>query len=414
MIGSGVFLLPASLAPFGGVSLAGWLVTTVGSLLLALVFARLARRLPAAGGPYVYAREAFGDFAGFLVGWTYWICCWTAVAAIAVAMSGYLGALVPGLSGNGAAAATASAAIVLLTAVNVAGVRQAAWVQVATTLIKVLPLVAIIAFGLPRLVPAHFTPFNPGPGGTLAALQATVALTLWAFVGLEAATVPAESVRDARRIVPRATLAGVSIAAALYVLGTTAVMGMVPRETLAASTAPFADAARALWGQGAARLVAAGAFVSCFGALNGWILCQGQVPMAVARDGLLPPWFARLTGRGTPAGSIAVSSALAVALVLANHTRGLVGMFTWVILLSTLATLVAYVFDSMAYLMLEARDRARGSTRSLAGTIVLASAAFAYSLVACVGAGREAVFWGFLLLVAGIPLYVAARWRSGR
>ena len=301
MVGSGVFLLPASLAPFGGASLVAWLVTTVGSILLGLVFARLARRLPAAGGPYAYTDQAFGEFAGFLVGWGYWISSWSAVAAIAVAMTGYIGDLVPALTSTpGAAAGTAISAIIILTAVNIAGVRQAGWVQLATTILKVLPLVAVALFGLPRLMPANFVPFNPTDGSAYGAVQACIALTLWAFLGLEAGTVPAGDVRDPSRTIPRATVIGVLIAAVLYVASTVAVMGMVPREVLADSSAPFAEAARALWGSGAGRLVAIGAFISCFGALNGWILVASQVPMAIARRRLFPPFFARMSSRGTP------------------------------------------------------------------------------------------------------------------
>ncbi|MCZ7652871.1 MAG: amino acid permease [Thermoanaerobaculia bacterium] len=413
MIGSGVFLLPASLAPYGGVSFLGWLVTAGGSMAIGLVFARLARRMPAAGGPYAYTREAFGDFAGFLVGWGYWISSWSAVAAIAVAMVGYLGDLVPAVKATPVAAAgSAIVAIVLLTAVNVAGVRQAGLMQLATTVIKILPLVAVALFGLSRFDAANFQPFNPTGGSLFAAVQACLTLTLWAFLGLEAATVPAGDVRDARRTIPRATLLGIAIAATLYIAATAAVMGMVPRETLAQSTAPFADAARAIWGSGAGTLVALGAFVSCFGALNGWILVASQVPMAIARHGLFPAFFARLSPRGTPALGLALSSTLACLLVVANYTKALVAMFTGMILLSTLASLIPFVFCAMADLQLTARARARGGREPLAWGFAIAAVAFVYGLVATAGSGQETVFWGFLTLMCGIPFYVLARWRS--
>lgn len=412
MIGSGVFLLPASLAPYGGASLVGWLITTAGSILLGLVFARLARRLPAAGGPYAYTHEAFGEFAGFLVGWGYWISCWSALAAIAVAMVGYLGEFVPGLATTpGAAAGAAVAAILILTAVNLRGVRHAGWVQLVTTILKVLPLIAVALVGLPRLAPAHFTPLNPTEGSTFGAVQACVALTLWAFLGLEAATVPAGEVRDPTRTIPRATVLGVLIAATLYVASTIAVMGMVPREALAASSAPFAEAARLLWGASAGKLVAAGAFISCFGALNGWILVASQVPMAIARRGLFPPFFARLSTRGTPAIALILSSALASVLVVANYTKALVAMFTAMILLSTLASLIPFAFCSMAEALLMLRERRLTGAVS-AGGLVLAAAAFVYAVGATAGSGQETVFWGFLTLLCGIPFYVLTKWRA--
>ncbi len=386
MIGSGVFLLPASLAPFGGASLLGWLVTTVGSMMIGLVFARLARRLPAAGGPYAYTREAFGEFAGFLVGWGYWISCWSAVAAIAVAMVGYLGEFVPGLATTPPLAAGAAVtAIVVLTAVNVRGVKEAGLVQLVTTILKILPLVAVAVFGLMRFEAAHFEPFNPTGKPLWAAVQGCLALTLWAFLGLEAATVPAGEVEEPRKTIPRATILGVGIAATLYVASTVAVMGMVPREILANSTAPFATAAQALWGPWAGKLVAAGAFVSCFGALNGWILVASQVPMAIARDRLFPPFFARLSGRGTPALGLMLSSGLACVLVIANFTKALVAMFTGMILLSTLASLIPFVFCAMADLMLTVRARQAKASEPLRVGVAIAVLAFVYGMVATAG-----------------------------
>ncbi len=411
MIGSGVFLLPASLAPFGGVSFLGWLVTAAGSMMLGLVFARLARRAPEAGGPYAYTRQAFGDFAGFLVGWGYWISCWSALAAIAVAMVGYLGEFVPGLATTPPlAAGTAIAAIVLLTGVNAAGVREAGLVQFVTTVVKMLPLLGIALFGLSRFETANLEPFNPTGRPLPLAVGGCLALTLWAFLGLEAATVPAGEVSDPKRTIPRATVLGISVATVLYVASTGVVMGMVPREQLAASTAPFADAAEILWGPIGGKLVAAGAFVSCFGALNGWILIAGQMPAAIARDGLFPPLFARLSGRGTPAQGLLVSSGLSCALVAANFTQALVAMFTAMILLSTLASLIPFAFSAMAELHLTLRERRPGTLIGVAVALL----AFTYAMVAIAGAGESTVFWGFLAFLGGIPFYVLTRWHGSR
>jgi APA family basic amino acid/polyamine antiporter len=412
MIGSGVFLLPAALAPFGGASLLGWLVTAVGSVLIGLVFARLARRVPSAGGPYAYTREAFGEFAGFLVGWGYWISCWSAIAAIAVAMVGYLGEFVPGLATRPVPAATAAiGAIALLTAVNVRGVREAGLVQLVTTVLKILPLVAVAVFGFSRFEAANLEPFNPTGEPLWVAVQGCLALTLWAFLGLEAATIPAGEVSEPRVTIPRATMLGIGIAATLYIAATTAVMGMVPREALAVSTAPFATAAQTLWGPWAGSLVAAGAAISCFGALNGWILVAARLPMAIAQDGLFPTWFERLSARGTPTFGLVLSSVLAGLLVLANFSKNLVALFTGIILLSTLASLIPFVFCAMADLMLAVRARQSGAAEPLATTAVLAILAFAYGMVATAGSGRGTVFWGFLTLLCGIPVYVLVRWR---
>jgi APA family basic amino acid/polyamine antiporter len=405
MIGSGVFLLPASLAPYGGVSLLGWLVSTVGALALALVFARLSRAMPATGGPYAYTRRAFGDFAGFLVAWGYWISMWCTNAALAVAGVGYLDPFVPSLVRNPlTAAAMALAAIWLLTAVNLRGVREAGYVQALTTALKILPLAAVGLGGLFVLNPSHFALADTSGGAILSGATATATLTLWAFLGLESATVPASSVRDPERTIPRATLVGTALAAAIYVLSTVGVMAVLPPEALGASTAPFSDAARALAGDRAAVLVALGAAISCFGALNGWILLCGQLPMAIAADGLFPRVFGARSPRGVPARGIVIGGALSTILIAMNYSRRLVDLFTFIILLATLSTLIPYVFSALATFLLPDAGR-DGRARRPAGALV-AAVAFGYGLWAIGGAGAEVVYWGFLLLVAGLPVYV--------
>lgn len=407
MIGSGVFLLPAALAPFGGVSLLGWLVSTAGSVLLALVFVRLARFNPAAGGIYAYTRQAFGDLAGFLVAWGYWISTWAALAALAVAFVGYLDPFIPSIVRAPIPAALLAVAVVwLLTAVNVWGVREAAGVQVVTTVLKIVPLVVIGVAGLFALHPSHFAIADTSVRGLATGITATATLTLWAFLGLECATVAAATIRDPARNVPRATLVGTLLTAVIYIVCTVGVMGVLAPARLAQSTAPFADAARALAGNSAAALVALGAATACFGALNGWILIVGQLPLAVAQDGLLPPVFGRLSKRGTPALAMIIASALATALIAMNHSRSLVSLFTFIILLSTLSTLVPYSFCSLAGFILQRR---RGQERRLpwsTGAAVIASLAFLYSLWAIGGAGTDVISWGFLLLMAGLPVYV--------
>lgn len=405
MVGSGVFLLPASLAPFGGYSLVGWLISACGALLLAGVFCRLAKRAPRAGGPYAYSREAFGDCIGFLVAWIYWVGLVGGNAAIAVAFASYLSALFPAIGGHplfGALAAVA--AIWVLAAVNIAGIRSAGFVQVVTTILKLSPLLALALFGY-----AHFEPrlLAPGPqaGSPWHAINLCVAATLFAFIGVEAATIPASHVRDPEKTIPRATLLGTVIAAVVYIACTTAVMGLLPASELAKSQAPFADAGRLLWGGGAAWLIAAAAAISSFGALNGWILIAGQFPQAVANDGLFPRLFARESACGTPALGLLVAAAITSVMVLANYTRGMVGMFTFIVLLSTLSIVVAYLFCAMADIVLAYRSGRAPPTRAL----VQACAAFAFSLWAVIGAGEEAVYWNFVLLALGIPLYV---WQS--
>ena len=398
MIGSGVFLLPASLAHYGGVSLIGWAITLAGAMALAVVFARLAMRWPHTGGPYVFARNAFGNLTGFLVAWSYWISIWCATAAIAVAFAGSVGALFPAATATPTrAAALALGSLWICVGINLLGVREAGRAQLVLTVLKFAPLLAFACIAIWFIEPARFVPFNPSGESMPAAINATVALALWALLGLEAATVPAGAIDNPERTIPRATVIGTLLAGIATVLAVTAVLGQLPAEQLKASQAPMVDAANALWGRWAGIGIALVAAVSCIGALNGWVLVSGQVPLAAARDGLLPAPFARVDRSDTPAFGLVASAVLASLLVAANYSRSLVQLFTFAILLSTAATLLPYLAGSAAWLL-------RGGTRK-----AIALFALLYSLYALVGTGGEALLWGAVLLLAGLPIHAWMR-----
>jgi basic amino acid/polyamine antiporter, APA family len=419
MIGSGVFVLPAALAAFGTSSLLAWLFTSAGAFLLALVFSRLGRVHPRTGGPYAYSRRAFGDFIGFQTAWGYWIAAWLGNAAIAIAFVGYLGHFWSTLSGTTTSqhvvqALVAVGAVWLLTWVNVRGVREAGVVQTITTVLKVVPLAAIAIIGLFWIDAANFGPFNPTEQSAFGAVTAAATLTLWAFIGLESATIPAEAVVDPQRNVPRATLYGTLVTAAIYVLGTVTVMGVIPQAALAESTAPFAAAATAMWGTWAGNVVALAAVIATFGCLNGWILLQGQMPFAAARDRLFPAAFGRLNARGVPAVGIIVSSVLLTLFMIPNFNTGLVERFTEFILLATTTTLIAYLYGAASQLMLLVTERERFSGRRLATDLTVGGLALGYAAWALGGSGYQATAWVFFLLIAGIPVYIWTRHRQLR
>jgi basic amino acid/polyamine antiporter, APA family len=410
MIGSGIFLLPSSLAPYGGLGLLGWVISAAGSIMLALVFARLSHFHPAEGGPYAFTRLAFGDLIGFLVAWGYWISCWCGNAAIAIAFVGYLEPFLPNVVDAPASAAMAAiAAVWVLTAVNVAGIRAAGRVQAVTTVLKILPLAAVGIAGVLLADLSHFTMTPPaGGGGVAGALATSATLTFWAFGGLESATIPADSIENPARTIPRATIVGTLLCAAVYIVSTVGVMGVVAPDALAAAPAPFADAARVTLGAWAGLLVAAGAAIACFGALNGWILIAGQMPMAIAADRLFPRAFGRVSSGGAPVTGLVVSSALTTALIVLNSSGTLVHVFTFIILLGTLSALVPYALSSLAGLLLE-RRRARPAGPVSARAIVVAVLAFVYSVWAIIGSGLEVIGWGVTLLAAGLPVYLLVR-----
>jgi APA family basic amino acid/polyamine antiporter len=410
MIGSGVFLLPAALAAYGGVSVVGWICSAAGAVTIALVFAGLARQVRGSGGPYIYTRAAFGDLPGFLVAWGYWISIIAGNAAIAIALVGYLSVFFPSLDESPEAASITTLVLLwMLVGVNVRGLKEAGRLQLITTVLKLLPLIGVGTVGLFFLEPSHFEPFNLSGESTASAVTATAALTLWAFLGVECANIPAGEVENPERNVPRAAIAGTLLAALVYIPSTVAVMGLVEPAVLADSPAPFADAAARLWGSWGYYMVAAGAVISCFGALNGWTLCLGQVPLAAATDGLFPATFKKLSRSGTPAAGIAVSTLLVSGLVMMNYSRSLVDQFTFVILLSTLTALLPYLLCSLARIVLAIRS---GDKSALSPLDFLVSAlATSFSIWAIVGSGVQTIAWGGVLLLVGLPVYAWILWR---
>src|SRR5271170_3843980 len=351
-IGSGVFLLPASLAPFGLNSVIAWGFTACGAILLAVVFAQLSRAFPQAGGPYAYVNLAFGPFTAFIVAWGYWISIWVGNAAIATGGVSYLSPLLPWIADvPGASAAVTLLFLWLLTFVNWYGIRASGWVQSVTTVLKVLPLLAVAALGLFTVrstsVAAAGIPLS------LSGTTAAATLTLWALLGLESATIPADKVRDPSRVIPVATLLGAVITALICILACTTVLLLVPPQTLAQSNAPFVDLARQYWGNTAGQVLAVFAAISGFGALNGWILLQGELPNAMAKSGVFPQVFARESPRRTPSFALIFSSGLVTVLILMNYQKSMVSIFTFMILLSTTACLVLYAVCSLALLRLQ-------------------------------------------------------------
>ncbi len=409
MVGSGFYLSPSAIAPYGLLAIAMWIVMGAGALCLGLTFARLAKLAPATGGPYAYTRMGFGDFAGFLVAWGYWISIWASLPAIAIAFTGSLFKMVPMFQGSRVIAmAITLAAIWAIVLTNLRGVKTAGVVSEITTYSKLVPFVAIAVIGLVYIHPENLSAWNPSGQSLLASSAALAPLMMFAYLGLESATVPAGDVVDASRTIPRSTVLGVSVVAVLYVLGTVAVMGIVPRGDLVRSAAPFADAARLMWGPWGAAIVALAVMLSSLGALNGWTLLMGQVPMAAAGDGLFPERLGRRSARGVPAVAIVFSAALATALVLiqGSAAAGFADFYALVVNLATLAAVIPYAFCALAVGLI-ATD-AIGSRRFSRLTWV-EGVAFLFSIFTVYGCGPQPVLYGLILLLLGIPVYVWQR-----
>jgi APA family basic amino acid/polyamine antiporter len=412
MIGSGIFLLPASLAPYGSISIVAWIITGIGSILLAFLFVDLNKAYPQSGGPYLYCQKGFGDCVGFLIAYNYWIAVWVANAAVAVALVGYLGSFWPALNEKAGTIfnpllsfAMKVGILWLFTFINMLGVHRAGIAQLVVTLFKIIPLLLLSIAALFYVHPIYLEHFNSSGQSTFSALTATMTLTLWAFIGLESATIPAEEA-DKPQDVAKATLIGTGIAALVYILSTVAILGLIPGNELKNSQAPFADAAQLIFGAKASFLVAISAIISCAGALNGWILLQAQIPMAAARDGLFPAIFAHRNKSGTPIAGLIISSLLATFLLVFTLNQTLTRQFTFIILLATLAYVIPYFVSAMAQLILLAKDRELRKDKPLLKPLLTALFAGIYSFFAISGSGEDIVYYGMLLFFTGFPMYV--------
>ena len=401
MVGSGIYLLPTTLAPYGFNLVIAFLVTGFGTMCLAFALARLAATIP--GGPFAYVSQAFGETAAFVTLWSYIISQITGVAGVAVAVAGALGHVWPIVVAGPGLIAVALGTIAILTVVNLGGARSAGILQVIATLIKLVPLVAVVVLVALRLGTGEAVePLAPAPL-TISAITIAGALMLFSLTGFEAAVVTANVTRDSTSTVPKATVFGTGFTAIIYLLSTVACLMLLPSALAAKSGAPFADAIAPILGSGAGVLVALIAAVSAFGTANALLLFAAEIgrTMASARD--LPPVFRKINRFGAPVGALLIAAALSALLVLASSSKDFVGVYVFITLVSTVAALVLYIVCAGAALKLGVMGK----------WAIIAVIGVLYSIAMFVGAGFEATLWGFGLAIAGLPVLAISRWLGG-
>src|SRR5215468_6134356 len=374
IIGVGIFNLPTSLSFYGPITLVSVALTTVGALVLALLFAALSRRLPAGGGPYAFARAAFGNRLGFANAWSYWITAWGGNAAIAVGWVLYVEHFI-----NKGHNKFFSVLLVLIglwipVVINLSGVKNMGSVQLVTSVIKFAVLAFMSTVGLFFISSANFTPWNVSKESTVAAIGGGMAIALFSYIGVETVAVAAAKVRNPDRNIPRATVLGTLAVAVVYLLSLTAVFGIVPTAKLASGSAPYSDAVNAMFGgTWAGNVMAIAVIISGFGALNGWIMISAEMPLAAARDGLFPERFKRMSRSEVPAFGIVISAVLSSAAVLVNYL-GSSGptVFTTLILMTGITAANPYGFSALAQLKWRWADHRAMQTPRLARDMTVA------------------------------------------
>jgi basic amino acid/polyamine antiporter, APA family len=422
IIGVGIFNLPTSLAFYGPITLVSMALTTVGALVLAVLFAGLSRRLPADGGPYAYARVAFGNGYGFANAWSYWITAWAGNAAIAVGWVLYVEHFI-----NTGHNKLFSVLLVLVglwipATINLSGVKNMGSVQVITTIVKFAALAFMSTVGLFYIKSANFTPWNVSKESAIAAIGGGMAIALFSYLGVETAAVAAAKVRNPDRNIPRATILGTIATAVVYVLSLTAVFGIVPSSKLASATAPFSDAANTMFGgTWAGNILAIAVIISGFGALNGWTMICAEMPLAAAKDGLFPEQFKRMSKSGVPAYGVIASTVLASIAMIINYL-GSSGatVFTTLVLMTGITAAIPYAFSALAQLKFRWIDHRTMHTPRFIRDMIVAVLALVFSILFIIYSRNTGnsfwVYWApyFLAvgaLLLGIPVYLSQRRR---
>ena len=410
VIGNGVFMLPAVLAPYGKLSLVAWIIAGIGTIFIALVLGMLAQRNAMQGGIYSYTRETQGDLAGFLIAWGYWISILAAVAAGSVAVTGYLSFFMPTISSNPIISAIIAIAFIwLITAINITGVKVASTFQLVTSLLKLLPLFIISVGALFLGDPANAIidstlSDNADQPSTLILISEMVMITMWAYIGIEAVTLPSDNIICPEKNIPRALIIGTLTVTVIYILLSYGVMTLIPLAELAKSTAPLADAASIILGPWGAGFIAIAALISIVSSINANTLIVGIMPDALAKDKLMPTFFSTKNKAGIPIKTVILSGFLSSILVVMSFSEGLLSAFKTLIMLSTLTVLLPYATSSLAEIIMQKRELTT-TTKINWLSFSIALIALLFSTFAIIGSGLMIALQGLILFAAGLPFY---------
>lgn len=404
MIGTGLFLLPANLASVGGIAVFGWLVATAGAAALGLAFAKLGELDPQEGGPYAYARDFLGPYVGFQTNYVYWFGNWVGNIAIAVAAVGYLAEFFPLISTPPASVFATAAVIWLLTLVNIRGPRVVGALETWTMSLALIPILGIAFLGWFWFDAATFRAgWNVSGGSGGHAVLRAASIALWAFMGIESAAVSAGVIENPKRNIPLATMIGLGLAAVVYVLSSTVIMGIIPNSELQTSHAPFAEAARLAVGTPGMVIVALCAILKSVGSLGGWMLLVGQSAKAAADDGMFPAVFARINRHGVPGLGLAIVGVLMTIVLFATMSPTIAGQFSRIIDIAVILAVVPYVYSSVAVVKVVYDHQLPPRTLRMYKWIAIV--AVAYCLGTVLGGSPSTVVNAFVALLLSVPLY---------
>ncbi|MFS0781851.1 amino acid permease [Bacillus sp. 1P06AnD] len=437
MVGSGIFMLPQSLAAVaspGGVILA-WLFTGLGVLFVTLVFGNLGKRKPELqGGPQIYAKELFAKgsnaatLSGFMSTWGYWIGNLAGNIAIITTFAGYLSTFFPSLTsqvtlftvgsfelkvGNALTFLVCSLMLWVTHFIVLRGVEGAGKLNLMATIAKVSGFILFIIIGLTAFEKSNIVPFiadqvtsSGQTVGLLGQVQSAAVITLWAFVGVESAVVFASRAKK-QSDVKRATILGLLIALSLYIGISLLVMGILPNDALVHSDKPLIDAITLIMGPIGGKLIAALGLISLMGSTIGWVMLSAEVPSAAAKQRLFIPRFMQENKHGLPVFSLIITNILGQLFIFSTISSSISQAFQFVIYIATLSYLVPYVIASAFQLKLvyTGETYETGSNRFGDGIIGFIACAYSVYVLFAGTANIKTFIFGMLLLFSGVFFY---------
>ncbi len=404
MIGAGIFMLPVSLSKYGSISISGWLISGCMALILANIFKRLSIKYPGESGPFYYTEKSFGQFIGFFVIWGYWISILLVNASLAIAITSYSTIFFSKLDIISFSLPFAITIVVIIGLLNLSGIKKVGRFQFITSFLKILPLILTIFISFFVFDVSNFTPFNISQESNFEAITVTTALTFFAFLGIESATIPADKIKNPEITIPKATIIGTSITFFIYLLSSIAIFGIMNPSEISVSNAPFADAIGIVLGDYGRGIIAIFAIISGIGCLNGWTLLQIEIPRNLAKKRLLGTIFSDTNSNGVPYKGLIISIIIVSCLIGINYTKDLSNIFTFLILTSTFCTLILYFFISLSEILIAFKNKKNIS--SYYKSLITGIPAFLFSIWMIIGVGHESIISGIVLLSLSLPIYI--------
>ena len=404
LIGSGVFLLPATLAHYGSMSILAWIITALGAITLSIIFAELGHKISKSGGPYAFVSAAFGKNLGFIVAWGYWTLSWISNSALVASAAGYL-SIITGELSKFVILGIEISILMLITIFNLFGLKTTGKGELIITVAKIIPLTLIPLIGIFMINYDFFPPFNITNQPALTALNSVAFITIWGFIGLETGTVPSGQVINSRRTVPLATITGTLIASFIYILGTIVTFGVIENHHLVNSNAPYAEAATIIFGGKWSIAVAIAAIITCIGSLNGWTIVIGRIAYSASKDKLFPEIFSRINNEGSPVWAIVVSSILTIPFIILSLSGTLIEQFNLVIDVSVTFILFIYLMSTLAFLKLTYRDKSIIK-------LTLGLLGLAFVVWALLATKPIMLFYSLLMVLTGMPVLIYQKYKK--